>query len=722
MSYTLLMKIALYVNSLDDEYQLSLFRSIQKRTRDKEIELLCLQQEHINPPSKKDVFFPSRKLLNVDGILLLTSSMLEVVTDEVSTYLAEQFKGIPTVSIGSSIPNIHSIIIRGKSSMEQLMDHLINHHNYRHYLFLSGPKDHQDNIVRLAVFKKALDNAKQKIPDISYDIIYGYYNENKATYAMNQFFENNRDNPPDVVVAANDEMALGALKVLRTRTDYNWQHTAVTGFDDTDRAQMSQPPLTTVSQPYDKAATQAVEALYTLIKQQEADMLIKVDSTLQIRNSCGCSGPADETAEPDPDKELIKAKTTLNTIQTQTVKATRYMRNASILTQTLNTADSLLDCGQAIYEFLDNLDIKDFYMVLFNEPTSELPEKGSIVYKKTSGTDGCEQDLIAHPEEVDLRDFFSNILTAGDDGAVTRCIRYLRAGQDMYGLIIYDADDLAHPHICNISAFLASTLQRFRLTELEKARADWLEQEVDKRTSDLLKTHQLLEAESQRRIQVEAEVLKISELERMRFSMDLHDDICQRLAGLSMKCRGIAGSGGGKQKIEELSEQIDETLSRTRQYAHDSYPVELNTLGLNQAMDNLCHLYQKQTDYKLIYTWTAPDPVEISQNAQIALFRILQEALHNIVKHAKATKVTVSISQKGWQGDEKLFVRIEDNGQGLGASRKSKRKESSGLGLRSMQYRADQIGAQFSITSPEKGGTCIELVLPLKKAESTHSR
>lgn len=708
------MKIALYVNGLDDEYQLSLFRSIQKRTRDRGIELLCIQGEHVLPPSVQETFFPSRRLIDVDGILLLSSSMLDALTPEVTSLMAKQFAGIPAVSIGISIPGIPSIIIRGKQSMEQLMDHLIYHHNYRRYLFLSGPENHQDNIVRLEVFKKALENASQKLPDISYDIIYGYYNENAATNAMNRYFEEHKDTPPDAVVAANDEMALGALKVLRTRSDYSWQHTAVTGFDDTDRAQMSQPPLTTIRQPYDKAATQAVDTLYTLIMQQETEQLIKVNSSLQIRNSCGCTDSTN-SVRPDPEREYIRTKTILNTIQTQTVKSTRYIRNANILTQTLNTADSAVQFGPAIRDFLDNLDIKDFHMVLFKEPTLSLPEKGYIVYKKVSGLEELEQNLMETPEEVNLRSFFSSIMAESDDGAVTRCLRFLRAGQDMYGLIVYDADDLAQPLICNTSAFLASTLQRFRLTELEKARAEELEKEVEKRTRDLRKTHKLLEAESQRRIQVEAEVLKISELERMRFSMDLHDDICQRLAGLSMKCRGIAGSGGGKEKIEELSEQIDETLSRTRQYAHDSYPVELNTLGLNQAMDNLCHSYQKQTDYKLIYSWHAPDPLDISENAQIALFRILQEALHNIVKHAKASEVRVSISTRGWKNAQKLIVRIVDNGQGLEASRKNRRKESSGLGLRSMQYRADQIGAAFSITSPETGGTCIEIVLPLKK-------
>ena len=96
-------------------------------------------------------------------------------------------------------------------------------------------------------------------------------------------------------------------------------------------------------------------------------------------------------------------------------------------------------------------------------------------------------------------------------------------------------------------------------------------------------------------------------------------------------------------------------------------------------------------------------------------FRILQEALHNIVKHAKATEVRVSISTKGWKDDQRLVVRIVDNGQGLEASHNNKRKESSGLGLRSMQYRADQIGATFSITSPETGGTTVEIELPLNK-------
>ena len=146
------------------------------------------------------------------------------------------------------------------------------------------------------------------------------------------------------------------------------------------------------------------------------------------------------------------------------------------------------------------------------------------------------------------------------------------------------------------------------------------------------------------------------------------------------------------------------------QYAHDSFPMDIDVLGINQAIDNLCHTLQKQTGCKCTYSWTAPEPLPVSRAAQIAIFRIIQEAMHNTIKHAKATEVKVSIEEK----DGLLWVTVSDNGKGIkNISTKNSRKETHGLGLRSMQYRADQIGAEYKLTSTEQNGTCIQLKLHL---------
>ena len=699
------MKIALYVNSLDEDYQLSIYRNIKKRTGELGLNLICIQQEHVNRALNSDVnLFPSRQFIKADGVIILTPAITEYVPADAFSKLRTLFQNIPVVSIGDHIDGICSIIIKSRSSMEQLMEHLVHVHNYRRFLYIGGPEKHRDNILRETVFRTYLSKMRDTYPDINFDITHGYYTENTGTTVMTKYYEQHINNPPDVVVAANDEMAIGALKVLKTRTDIHWQNCAVTGFDDTERAQITIPSLTTIRQPFDEMGTRAVEAMFTMLKQRPSKELIKVDCSLHIRNSCGCTEKHTQYTESQTERMFNSAKAELTRMQYQAIKVTRYMRNTSLFGEQLNTVSSIADISENLKEFLNYLEVQVFFLIFFEKPSEIIPLKGKLVYKKTHYE---ETPMFDAPESIKLKTLFSDYITPENTGAANFDMRYLRAGGDVYGLFVYTSDDSAHQHMCSASVFMANALQRLYILNLEKKRAEQLEKEVTRRTKDLVSANHKLKRESQRRIKVEAEVLKISELERMRFSLDLHDDICQRLAGISMKCRGLSA---GNQKLLELSDQIDETLTRTRQYAHDSFPMDIDVLGINQAIDNLCHTLQKQTGCKCTYSWTAPEPLPVNRAAQIAIFRIIQEAMHNTIKHAKATEVKVSIEKK----DGFLWVTVSDNGKGIkNISTKNSRKETHGLGLRSMQYRADQIGAEYKLTSTEQNGTCIQLKLHL---------
>ncbi len=699
------MKIALYVNSLDEDYQLSIYRNVKKRTGELGLNLICIQQEHVNRALNSDVgLFPSRQFINADGVIILTPAITEYVPSDAFSKLRTLFPNVPVVSIGDHIDGICSIIIKSRTSMEQLMEHLVLTHHYRRFLYIGGPEKHRDNILRETVFRTYLSKMKSTYPDITFDITHGYYSENTGSAVMTKYYEQNINNPPDVVVAANDEMAIGALKVLKTRTDIRWQNCAITGFDDTERAQITIPSLTTIRQPFDEMGTRAVEAMFTMLKQRPSKELIKVDCSLHIRNSCGCSEHRASYTEAENERMYNSAKAELTRMQYQSIKVTRYMRNTSLFGEQLNTVSSIADISENLKEFLNYLEVQGFFRIFFEKPSELIPLKGTLVYKKTHYE---ETPMFDSPEPIKLKTLFSDYITPENTGAANFDMRYLRAGGDVFGLFVYTSDDSAHQHMCSASVFMANALQRLYILNLEKKRAEQLEKEVNRRTKDLVSANNKLKRESQRRIKVEAEVLKISELERMRFSLDLHDDICQRLAGISMKCRGLSA---GNKKLLELSDQIDETLTRTRQYAHDSFPMDIDVLGINQAIDNLCHTLQKQTGCKCTYTWTAPEPLPVSRAAQIAIFRIIQEAMHNTIKHAKATEVKVSIEEK----DSLLWVTVSDNGKGIkNISTKNSRKETHGLGLRSMQYRADQIGAEYKLTSTEQNGTCIQLKLHL---------
>ena len=207
-------------------------------------------------------------------------------------------------------------------------------------------------------------------------------------------------------------------------------------------------------------------------------------------------------------------------------------------------------------------------------------------------------------------------------------------------------------------------------------------------------------------MEAEAEVLRISERERSRFSMDLHDDICQRLAGISLFCQGLIRRENPQPFLPELAEMIEETLTRTRRYAHDTFPAELDT-GLKEALASLCHRVNGYGGCSCDLLWSDPEsPLTPAQNLHIC--RIVQEAVQNAVKHAGATRIQVEVRV----GEGEVLVVVEDNGSGIKGS--GDNGADNGLGLCSMRYRARQLGAVFSIKPVAEGGTRIEIRIPMK--------
>jgi signal transduction histidine kinase len=362
--------------------------------------------------------------------------------------------------------------------------------------------------------------------------------------------------------------------------------------------------------------------------------------------------------------------------------------------------------------FLTNLAVKTFYLILYPEPLSQTGSAGNLVYRRTPEGDAAPED----PLPVDIKEFFAGLF---EDGAAPRslCFYYLRSGREHLGLIIYEAPDTAHPQICSAAIFIANTVKRLLIHDDETERARQLEQEVAFRTRDLTDTYGKLQEEQQRRLAVEAEVLRISDLERLRFSMDLHDDICQRLAGISMFCKSLIGGMDPSSFLPELSDMsdmINETLQRTRRYAHDSFPMELGALGLREALGALCYAVSKQAKCKCIYTWSVTaSPLSPAQD--INIYRIVQEALQNAVKHSRATRIDVDI-HAAEDGRPALVFSVQDNGTGTlfpGENPFPPDGKRGGLGLRSMRYRANQLGADYTFESAP-GGTRIEVRIPQK--------
>jgi signal transduction histidine kinase len=503
------------------------------------------------------------------------------------------------------------------------------------------------------------------------------------------------DDPPDCILGGNDIIAITILEALQEQSDPRWYNCPVTGFDDVIQAEFTNPPLTTIRQPLDAIGRMAVRTLHDLIRRNPVPQTMRIEPELIIRQSCGCTGEEHARGSEEP----VPGKTMLSPLYTQPV---------SVLGHSLVLIHTYQEMVQHLRYFFESLLIRNFYLLLYPKPLSaQIGETGVVVYRRKNYQD---EDYFAHPRTVDIPSFLNDRIREEGDLPQAWCLYYLQTGNDILGLIAYEAQIQTYTQINSCAIFIANTVTRLQNLEGEKERAWRLEQEVDRRTRKIQELNEQLREEARQRQAVEAEVLRISEQERLRFSMDLHDDICQRLAGISMYCQSRLVGGKADPFLGELVDQIDETLKATRRYAHDAAPMELDALGLHATLGSLCDSVNKETSCRCTYDWTAGDIRFLTRAQEINICRIVQEALHNIVKHSHATEAAVEV----FPGAKGIVIRIRDNGRGMPDTGWEHREgpHGEGLGLRSMEYRAHQVGADYTFKSVMGEGVCIELRLP----------
>ncbi|MDR1399029.1 MAG: substrate-binding domain-containing protein [Treponema sp.] len=697
------MRIELFLNNLDEAYQISMYRAIRDEVDALGIELVCVQRAtpgryHLEQlVHKRDLerFF-MRERVGADGVLALTSVVIQN-DNEATNHVRIADRSFPLVSIGARMFDFPSIIVNGRTPMERLLEHLIHDHGYRKLLFLCGSERSQDSCEREAVFRSFING------EINGEVIHGEVNETSGMTLMRDYIAAHPHEPPDAVIAASDTIALGARRTLDATRDPHWKQCALTGFDDIPQSHLELPALTTIHQPFDAMGTIAVRLLRDSIMGKNTPLVTQVEAELCLRNSCGCKDMTWEQRERRRywglycDVHELLQKTTYSvthSVAQNTLWQERCLSYVSLFGQELTSMNTTEEIIPRLRFFLTNLGVEVFYLFINKQPSLKPLSSSALILKRDK--DG--EFVYKNPPHINLSAFF-----AGLDSSV--CFYHLRSGNEYIGLIVYDTQDALHPHICSAAIFIANTIKRLLILEKEQRWAKQLEKEVALRTRDL-------NAEAKRRVAVEAEVLRISELERLRFSLDLHDDICQRLAGISMFARSIASGLSGTSLLPELSDMIDETLQRTRRYAHDSFPVELDTLGLRDALESLCNTINHAC--RCDFHWSVfAEKSPLSTQQEINVYRIIQEAVQNAVKHSGASRISVEVEM-----NTLFFIaRVRDNGKGDPALNsedpiRAVNKQSVGLGLRSMRYRAHQLDAEYIFNSTGQG-TLVEARVPL---------
>lgn len=206
---------------------------------------------------------------------------------------------------------------------------------------------------------------------------------------------------------------------------------------------------------------------------------------------------------------------------------------------------------------------------------------------------------------------------------------------------------------------------------------------------------------------LENAVLKTSEHERRRVRQDLHDGLGQMLTGISLISGNLARrlfleEHPMAEDLSEVTELVRDADRMSRNIARGLVPVELDGEGLPTAIDLLCQNARKFFSVECTFSEErgayTPD-----SGAASNLYRIAQECISNAVKHGRATRIDVSLRQKG----DKVILQIQDNGVDFPETL----SEDRGMGVDIMSYRARVINARLSIERRDEGGTIITCVL-----------
>ncbi|MBU4233385.1 MAG: PAS domain S-box protein [Desulfobacterales bacterium] len=234
-----------------------------------------------------------------------------------------------------------------------------------------------------------------------------------------------------------------------------------------------------------------------------------------------------------------------------------------------------------------------------------------------------------------------------------------------------------------------------------------------KQAEEELRTSEMALRQNQERYRMLAgHLLTAQEAERKRLARELHDDLSQRLAALAMEAETFERqtsllSRADHVRLKEMKDKLVELSIDVHAMSRRLHPSILDDLGLADAVASECAIFRKRNGIVVNYR-VENISREVPPNVAVCLYRIVQEALRNISRHAGATEVAISLVGE----NQAIRLLIRDNGKGFDPGQKT---SQVGLGLDSMQERAYLIGGDFSAKSQPGQGTVIEVLAPLSR-------
>lgn len=252
-----------------------------------------------------------------------------------------------------------------------------------------------------------------------------------------------------------------------------------------------------------------------------------------------------------------------------------------------------------------------------------------------------------------------------------------------------------------------------------------MEDRIKKRTAELSEANIRLTVEAEERTKAQERILtltqqllRIQEDERQRISRDLHDNVAQDLSSIMLKMETLFDDQNAvdnelRTRGTAVTDILRKAIASVRDIAYGLRPPALDQLGLVSALENLCQEVGTKHGFEVDFFATGIEDIPMDFDAEINIYRMVQEAVRNISKHADATKGIVRIVKS----HPDILIRVEDNGQGFDMEqRMTESAAEKRMGVRSMEERARLIGGTMDIQSLPGTGTRVIFKVPIENA------
>jgi signal transduction histidine kinase len=216
--------------------------------------------------------------------------------------------------------------------------------------------------------------------------------------------------------------------------------------------------------------------------------------------------------------------------------------------------------------------------------------------------------------------------------------------------------------------------------------------------------------------QLSRQIISAQEDERKKISRELHDVIAQTLTGINIRLAALKkeaslNTKGLERSIERTQKLVEKSVDIVHQFARELRPAVLDDLGLIPALLSFVKLFSQRTRIHVALKVFAGIE-QLDSNKRTILYRVAQEALNNVARHAQASRVDVNIQKLA---DGGICMKIKDDGKSFNVADVLKAKGRKRLGLLGMRERLEMVGGNFGVESAPGEGTTIIAQIPLGK-------